>query len=156
MMHGANPATFFILPMLGYHPNNYPRFRDCFINRVRFTYDKQTGFPIVEIIDKSKDKDIICILTRLGGGNRLQYSGEIKRLQQMPGYIEDYDDKFDPTYAMFVYQVPEKFLTDYHHVIEGELSKTSQEYRDLIYGTFPDLKENIDILFRQSEYADKK
>jgi hypothetical protein len=32
MMNGANPATFFILPMLGEkHPEQYPRFRDCFV-----------------------------------------------------------------------------------------------------------------------------
>ena len=32
MLHGVNPSTFFILPMLGEkHPDEYPRFRDCFI-----------------------------------------------------------------------------------------------------------------------------
>ncbi len=29
MINGVNPATFFILPMLGKHPDEYPRFRDC-------------------------------------------------------------------------------------------------------------------------------
>ena len=30
MMHGCNQSTFSILPMLGKHPDKYPRFRDCF------------------------------------------------------------------------------------------------------------------------------
>lgn len=31
MLNGVNPCTFLILPMLGKHPDEYPRFRDCFI-----------------------------------------------------------------------------------------------------------------------------
>jgi len=30
-MNGVNPCVFFILPMLGKHPEEYPRFRDCFV-----------------------------------------------------------------------------------------------------------------------------
>lgn len=48
MLHGVNPATFLILPMLGKHPDEYPRFRDCFIT----------------------EDDHILILTRVGGPNR--------------------------------------------------------------------------------------
>jgi len=28
IINGANPSTFFILPMLDKHPDEYPRFRD--------------------------------------------------------------------------------------------------------------------------------
>ena len=31
LINGVNLATFIILPMLGKHPDEYPRFRDCFI-----------------------------------------------------------------------------------------------------------------------------
>lgn len=31
MINGVNPATFYILPMLGNHPDWYPRFRDCWV-----------------------------------------------------------------------------------------------------------------------------
>lgn len=47
MINGVNPATFIILPMLGKHPDEYPRFRDCFI----------------------KD-GMIEVYTRVGGNNR--------------------------------------------------------------------------------------
>lgn len=49
MICGVNPAAFFILPMLGKHPDEYPRFRDCFV---------------------SDDETSIEVLTRVGGGNR--------------------------------------------------------------------------------------
>ena len=33
MMFGVNQTcVFFILPMLGRHPDKYPRFRDCFLS----------------------------------------------------------------------------------------------------------------------------
>ncbi len=55
MINGVNPATFFILPMLGKHPDEYPRFRDCFVG---------------------EDQKSIEILTRVGGGNRHCGNGE--------------------------------------------------------------------------------
>lgn len=33
MVNGMNQATFFVLPMLGRHPDEYPRFRDCFAGK---------------------------------------------------------------------------------------------------------------------------
>ena len=75
MMNGATPATFIILPMLGKHPDEYPRFRDC------FTGDEEQGI-----------EDAIIIYTRTGGGNRGDYEEEIKEMQSMKGYQQDYDD----------------------------------------------------------------
>ena len=49
MINGVNPATFLFLPMLGKHPDEYPRFRDCFI---------------------SEDETQKIVFTRVGGGNR--------------------------------------------------------------------------------------
>lgn len=35
MINGVNQATFYILPMLGKHPDEYPRFRDCFTGKTK-------------------------------------------------------------------------------------------------------------------------
>ena len=32
MLFGVTPATFFFFFLLGKHPDEYPRFRDCFLN----------------------------------------------------------------------------------------------------------------------------
>ncbi len=80
MMNGTTPATFFILPMLGKHPDEYPRFRDC------FTADEEQGI-----------ENAIIVYTRTGGGNRESYEEEITEMQAMEGYQQDYDDTFDST-----------------------------------------------------------
>ena len=48
MINGFNPACVFILPLLGRHDKEYPRFRDCFLT----------------------DDGNIAVYTRVGGGNR--------------------------------------------------------------------------------------
>ena len=40
-MNGVNPATFFILPMLGKHPDEFPRFRDCWAGRTSTDEEKE-------------------------------------------------------------------------------------------------------------------
>jgi len=42
--------------------------------------------------------------TRMGGGNRDDYADSIAELQAHPGFLRDYDDSFDCTYANFVYR----------------------------------------------------
>ena len=60
MVNGVKPTTFFVLPMLGKHPDEYPRFRDCFLSDEEHPqYD-----------------DHIHIYTRTGGGNREGYEAE--------------------------------------------------------------------------------
>jgi len=60
----------------------------------------------------SKDKTKVVIFTRIGGGNRESYSASIKRLKNFKGYIRDYDDDFDNTYASFEYQIPSNKLIE--------------------------------------------
>lgn len=75
MICGVNPAAFFILPMLGKHPDEYPRFRDCFV---------------------SDDETSIEVLTRVGGGNR-GYGEE--ELMKHPNFLRTYDWDEDNTYG---------------------------------------------------------
>lgn len=134
MINGVNPATFFILPMLGKHPDAYPRFRDCF-----------TGDP-----DHPEYDHYIHVYTRIGGGNREDYEKEINDLRSMEGYVIDHDDDFDTTFATFVFKVPSNFQEDYKKISEGKIKETSVEYRKMLYDVYPKLKEKLDELFTVS------
>ena len=124
MINGANPATFFILPMLGEkHPEQYPRFRDCFV-----------------------DGDEIHVYTRVGGGNRDCDFGE-EELQQHPNYLRDEDDDFDSTYATYIFSVPNEWKEDFEKIKCGKLKEISQAYKDRLYAVFPKLKDTFDKLF---------
>lgn len=127
MINGVNPATFFILPMLGEkHPNNYPRFRDCFV-----------------------DSGEIRVYTRVGGGNRDCGFGE-EELQQHPNYLRDEDDDFDSTYATYIFSVPNEWKEDFEKIMTGKIKEISQAYRERLYAVFPKLKDTFDKLFEVS------
>ncbi len=124
MINGVNPATFFILPMLGEkHPETYPRFRDCFI-----------------------ENDEIHVYTRVGGGNRNCKFGE-EELQGHPNYIRDFDDEFDSTFATYVFSVPEEFKPDFELIKAGKIKDISDKYKKRLYIVFPKLKDNFDKIF---------
>lgn len=125
MLNGVNPATFVILPMLGEkHPDEYPRFRDCFI-----------------------DGEEIHIYTRVGGGNRNCGFGE-EELQAHPNYLRDEDDDFDSTYATYIFSVPEQWKSDFDKIVAGKLLEISQEYKDRLYKVFPKLTEKFNETFK--------
>ena len=135
MLMGVTPAVFFILPMLGKHPDEYPRFRDCFLGNEEYPqYD-----------------DKIHIYTRVGGGNRPGYQDEIDQLRKTPGYITDFDDSFDCTYATFVFEVPEEFKEDFKKFKEGKAGEFSKKYQERMYEVYPKLKDKLDKLFKKGE-----
>jgi hypothetical protein len=134
MLNGVNAATFFILPMLGKHPDEYPRFRDCFLKD-----------------DEHPEYDgHIHVYTRVGGGNRRCDFGE-DELEGHPDFVATFDDSFDSTYGTYVFKVPEKWKDDYLKITGGKLSEISQEYREEIYRVFPKLKTKFDEIFKTSE-----
>ena len=134
MIFGVKPAAFFVLPMLGKHPDEYPRFRDCFLGD-----DEHPEW-----------KDHIIVYTRTGGGNRESCQTENDELTKIPGYITDYDDSFDCTFASFVFKVPEKWKADFDRFKDGKLKEFSEEYKGELYRIFPKLKEKFDELFTVS------
>jgi len=131
MMHGTNPATFFILPMLGKHPDSYPRFRDCFLQ------DEE----------HPKYDDHIHVYTRTGGGNRDDYEVENGIMAEHPNYINNFDDSFDSTYASWVFSVPEEWKDDFGKIKNGEIKGISDEYKNKLYEIFPKLKDALDKIF---------
>lgn len=131
LINGVTNATFFVLPMLGKHPDEYPRFRDCFTNDPEHPeYDNH-----------------IHIYTRTGGGNRESYESENAALQAMAGFVCDFDDSFDSTFASWIFRVPEQWQDDYRKVITGNIKGLSRAYQDQLRRVYPRLNEKFDALF---------
>lgn len=128
LISGVNPATFFILPMLGEkHPDQYPRFRDCFVE------NEDTQNPEIHIY------------TRVGGGNRNCGYGE-DELYKHPNFITTFDDDFDCTYATYVFSVPDEWKDDFKKIVGGEMKTLSGAYKKRLYVVFPKFKEKFDEL----------
>ena len=117
MLMGFNPACIFVMPMLGRKQNQYPRFRDCFI-----------------------EGDKIAIFTRVGGNNRNSGYGE-EELYKDPHFVRTYDDDFDNTYATYLFEVPERWKSDFEKISEGKILETSDEYKNYIREFWPLLNE---------------
>lgn len=129
MIHGFNPSCYLFLPMLGRPVKEYPRFRDCFL---------------------SEDKSHIEVYTRVGGNNRGQGYGETE-LYKDPLFVDTYDDEYDNTYGIYVFNVPEQWKEDFDKILEGRLGSVSKAYVQLIKDFYPKLAENgeIDRLFKE-------
>lgn len=125
MINGVNPAAFLILPMLGEkHPDDYPRFRDCFV----------------------KDNNEICVYTRVGGENRNCGFGE-EELYNHPNFLRTEDDDFDSTFGSYYFSVPEEWKEDYEKIIAGNIKGTSDKYKERLFKVFPKLEEQLKMIF---------
>lgn len=120
MINGFNPACLFILPILGRPMDGYPRFRDCFVT----------------------EENNIAVYTRVGGGNRGCGFGE-EELYKDKNFITTYDDDFDNTYATYEFAVPDEWREDFDKIMNGKLSETSNQYKNLIVGLYPDLADRL-------------
>lgn len=144
MLNQVSPATFFILPMLGKHPEEYPRFRDCFTEHTEQVIGGELGVTR-ESKPRKKGDRFIYVYTRVGGGNRDGYESEIDELRSHPNYVSDKDDDFDTTYATFKFSVPNEWQKDYDLLVDGsgELDKLSSDYKNQIDKVFPKLKGKL-------------
>lgn len=141
MMHGVNPATFWFLPMMGKHPDDYPRFRDCFLVPHQFKLSDE-GLPWMSAVDDNSEPDgHLYILTRTGGGNRPDYQTYIDDMRAIPEYVEDRDDPFDSTYAHFKFRVPDKWRGDFDNLMMG--NSASEEYIVECCRVFPKVADKI-------------
>jgi hypothetical protein len=103
LLFGRNPASRLLLAMLNLEEPDVGRFRDCYLRRGDVA---DSELPPEELAKKPLR---IVIYTRNGGGNREDYEGATSLLQALPGYLTDYDDDFDCTYASYEFEVPEAF-----------------------------------------------
>jgi hypothetical protein len=122
----VNIATFLVLPVLGKHPNEYPRFRDCFLKDEE--HPEYDGY--------------IQIYTRVGGGNRNSGYGE-EELYKHPDFVATFDDSFDSTYATYVFRVPEKWKDDFNKFKEGKILEFSDAYKLELHRIFPKLSDEF-------------
>ena len=129
MMMGFSPACIFIMPMLGRKQDEYPRFRDCFVD---------------------DDKKHILIFTRVGGGNRGCGFGE-EELYKDPDFVETYDDDFDSTYGTYKIKVPDKWKKDFDLMMDNRWGDVSDEYVDTVKAFYPKLTEVIEKTFERTE-----
>ena len=123
LLNGVNQSTFYILPMLGVHPENIPRFRDCFV----------------------EDRTII-VLTRVGGNNRNCGYGE-EKLYEHPNFIKTYDSEEDSTYGFYVFSIPEEWEDDFDKLLRGD--RPSEKYIDQMCNVYPKLKTKFRDFFKQ-------
>ena len=134
LVNGMNPSTFFILPMLGKHPDEYPRFRDCFVGN-----DEA----------RSEYENCIMVYTRVGGNNRECFADEVAAMCDSPYFVGDFDDDFDNTYATYVFSVPDEWRADFDAIMIGDLQKISPEYQAQLRKVYPKLNATFDQLFNQ-------
>ncbi len=139
MVAGVNPSTFTLLPALGHHPDEFPRFRDCFY-----------GDP-----ERPKTEDKMIIYTRTGGGNREAYEAENEWIKSLPGFLFDYDDDFDNTYANWVFDIPEEWKADVDLFIQGRGRECSDAYLDRMCEIYPKLADKFRETLRGEKNADE-
>lgn len=132
MINGVSPVAFYILPVLGKHPDEYARFRDAFM-----------GDP-----ERADTKDKLIVYTRLGGGNRECYENDIEDIREMDGFLFDYDDDFDCTYANFVFDIPKKWAADVALIVGNKTAEVSDAYVDLVTGTYPKIADKLRAAMR--------
>jgi hypothetical protein len=121
--------------MLGKHPDEYPRFRDCFVS------DEE----------HPEYQDHIHIYTRTGGGNRDDYEAENDEMRSMDGFVTDFDDSFDCTYASWVFKVPEQWQDDFNKIKNGKILEISTEYKEQLNKVYPKLKDKFNEIFNPSD-----
>lgn len=90
MVHGVEPTCEITLSALALDPSKMARFRDAYI-----TYR-----------DETKQAPVLVIMTRTGGSNRRDYQEFNEAMTQLPGFIDDRDDEFDRTFALFRFVPP--------------------------------------------------
>jgi hypothetical protein len=109
-LFGENPEALFLLETIGLVREDIARYRDVYLNE-----------------DGSK----IIIYTRTGGGNREEYKDNIEFLRSCKGYVRDFDDEFDNTYAYFEFFIPEEKIEICKKKAKGEKPLNVSEKFDL-------------------------
>ena len=108
---GFSPACILAMPMLGRKQNEWPRFRDCHI-------------------EKNGDVREILIFTRVGSANQDCGFGE-EKLYEDPNYLRFEDCEEDCTYGTYIFKCPTEWEADYDRIYDGKLYDLSPEYYDM-------------------------
>lgn len=118
-LFGRNPASEFLLALVGVDLGAVPRFRDASL---------------------SEDRKRVVIYTRTGGGNREYYEAENEAMTENPNFISDYDDDFDSTYAYWEFGIPEKL----HGLVAGMAADDNRPVGEKFQALCQQLEANAD------------
>ena len=111
LINGFSPACVLVMPMLGRKQNEWPRFRDCHVNK---------NGEVMEI----------HIFTRVGSANQNSGYGE-EKLYEDPNFLRFEDCEEDTTYGTYIFKCPKEWEADFDRIYTGDLSKLSPEYFDM-------------------------
>ena len=70
-------------------------------------------------------------------------------MMNMEGFVADFDDSFDSTYATWGFEVPEKWKADFDALMNNK--PISDEYLEQLKTVFPKLEDKFDEMFRKAE-----
>lgn len=120
MVLGTHPLAPLLVRLLGFtEPDELrqvPRLRDLYL------------YP-----------DEIRVLTRTGGGNRADYEEGNAYMETLPGYLRNWDDAYDCTYAWWAYSWPEEMREQLQEMLE-----VIQEQRPDLIPESNSMKERFD------------
>lgn len=94
LLHGYNKLAYPILELIRLTSSNPDLTSQCLFPRFRDAYVKENE---------------MVVLTRTGGGNRVEYSELNNKITKHSLYIKDHDDEYDSTYALWYFRIPEEF-----------------------------------------------
>jgi hypothetical protein len=80
------------------------------------------------------------VYTRVGGGNRNCGFGE-EVLCRHPEFVETYDDKNDNTYGYYIFNVPEKWKSDFERIRNKK--RPSDEYIEQCCSIYPKIADRL-------------
>lgn len=133
MVNGVKPGAFFLLPLLdkGHHPDDFPRFRDFFVG------DEE----------RPDTKDKFIVYTRTGGGNRDEYVDQNNWIRSLKGFLFDYDDSFDSTFACWIFEPPKEFEEDIEKYMKQDIKNMSKKAQQRVRKVYPKLKDQLDAIW---------
>ena len=123
IINGFSPACLLVMPMLGRKQNEWPRFRDCHVN-------------------KNGEVREIHIFTRVGSANQNSGYGE-EKLYEDPNFLRFEDCEEDMTYGTYIFKCPNEWEADFDRIYTGDLSKLSPAYFDMQLKFWQDGKKMV-------------
>jgi hypothetical protein len=106
---GMNQYAIAILEALGLKPDDFFRFRDACVAQGE-----------------------IAVYTRLGGGNRRDYTAVFEAMRHHPNYMRDEDDTFDSTYCTFYFSLPDQYRNILSKFDIGEKWDPSRRWKEKV------------------------
>ena len=129
LLYGRNTLAECLLPMINLTPDDFPRYRDTYIDDANNDNNNTNNTDYKLIVH-----------TRTGGGNREEYEDDNNELTLNPYYTHDEDDQDDSTYANFYFRIPNEFKGDVDKLVQNKITninELSENYRSKLNDMMP-------------------